>query len=427
MSGSRGLLNRSRRRSSTSKANHRSQAGDIESDSVARTRRLLRSPRKHLTTFASAAARRFSRLSSSNNNNKKKKKIPENREAEAEADAPTVAQQRLFAVLDAQDYLRAFVEEGWPQHAACITVDCGAALDEVRAIGLLPREAGVLACRRLVRAPVINEEIGIALWERLAAEAGRLRQGEQQEPGGGSDANGPGSGGEAERPGKLGGMVASFRERRRTRQRERQRRRELAAGACALCSNHCRAVADGVANNTTVNTPKKAASSSSSRSSPSPSPPPAPLPHRLRPKQLSRKPQNPADDFRQPAEQSPPRAAAQRFHHHDMESATTGSASMPPPPRRSSGVGVGGGGGSGGGDKTESLRQRISDAWSLLAFSLSSSSSSSLSSSSSSRKPSSAGTETSTSTAATTTIALSEGFPCLREGRKSVLCEGRSG
>ncbi|KAL2127376.1 hypothetical protein VTI74DRAFT_10825 [Chaetomium olivicolor] len=81
--------------------------------------------------------------------------------------------KEVMAVWDAQEYLRAFINEHWPSRSNSITIDCSISIDELRAIGQLPKSDGVLACRRLLRVPVINEEVGLSLYERLVKDATR--------------------------------------------------------------------------------------------------------------------------------------------------------------------------------------------------------------------------------------------------------------
>jgi hypothetical protein len=76
-----------------------------------------------------------------------------------------------MAVWDAEDYIKAFIDEHWSNHAAHIHSDCHITLEELHALGRLPQAEGSLACRRLLRAPVIHEEVALSLWEQLAAEA----------------------------------------------------------------------------------------------------------------------------------------------------------------------------------------------------------------------------------------------------------------
>ncbi|KAM7186028.1 hypothetical protein V8F20_011563 [Naviculisporaceae sp. PSN 640] len=78
---------------------------------------------------------------------------------------------RLNSILDSREFVTAFVQEGWESHWSHITITCDLTLQELHNLGHLPRTQGIRECRKLVRAPVINDEIGIALWEKLATMA----------------------------------------------------------------------------------------------------------------------------------------------------------------------------------------------------------------------------------------------------------------
>ncbi|KAH8888566.1 hypothetical protein GQ53DRAFT_871594 [Thozetella sp. PMI_491] len=103
-----------------------------------------------------------------------------------EADSALAAQQAAIdaetayrnSIWEAQDHLKAFVKERWGAHWALVTIECAIPLDELYELGRLPDREGTRACRKLVRVPVINEEIGIALWKHLAQE---LKQREEQQ------------------------------------------------------------------------------------------------------------------------------------------------------------------------------------------------------------------------------------------------------
>lgn len=76
--------------------------------------------------------------------------------------------QRRNSQWDAREFIEAFVREGWESYWSSITVTCDITLQELHNIGHLPRSQGTRECRKLLRAPVINDEIGTALWEKLA-------------------------------------------------------------------------------------------------------------------------------------------------------------------------------------------------------------------------------------------------------------------
>ncbi|KAK3384390.1 hypothetical protein B0T24DRAFT_674153 [Lasiosphaeria ovina] len=88
------------------------------------------------------------------------------REAELEQ---SLEVQRRDSIWEAHEFIKAFVQSGWASYSSSITIDCDLTLDDLHQLGYLPRSQGTRACRRLVRVPVINEEIGVALWQKLEA------------------------------------------------------------------------------------------------------------------------------------------------------------------------------------------------------------------------------------------------------------------
>ncbi|KAK0709635.1 hypothetical protein B0T26DRAFT_786022 [Lasiosphaeria miniovina] len=88
------------------------------------------------------------------------------REAELEQ---SLEFQRWDSIWEAHEFIKAFVQSGWASYSSSITIDCDLTLDDLHQLGYLPRSQGTRACRRLVRVPVINEEIGVALWQKLKA------------------------------------------------------------------------------------------------------------------------------------------------------------------------------------------------------------------------------------------------------------------
>jgi hypothetical protein len=88
---------------------------------------------------------------------------------------------RAIAVWEAQEFLREFVQEGWPDHVSSFTIQCNMSLDELRIIGLFEKSNGIRMCQRIVRVPVISEEVGTALWEKLAEPARRTSALQQEE------------------------------------------------------------------------------------------------------------------------------------------------------------------------------------------------------------------------------------------------------
>ncbi|TPX15433.1 uncharacterized protein E0L32_004413 [Thyridium curvatum] len=88
----------------------------------------------------------------------------------------------LDAVFDARDYVSEFVREGWESHWDSIRITCDIPIHELRGFGNLDAAPGTAACKRLVQVPVINDEIGHALWCHLVEQqrgSGSLEQDRQ--------------------------------------------------------------------------------------------------------------------------------------------------------------------------------------------------------------------------------------------------------
>jgi hypothetical protein len=71
-------------------------------------------------------------------------------------------------------------------------VECALPLDELHALGRLPRAEGLRACGRLVRVPVVHEEVALSLWEFLVARGGegeeeKEKEGEKEKEKGGEE------------------------------------------------------------------------------------------------------------------------------------------------------------------------------------------------------------------------------------------------
>ncbi|KAL2261085.1 hypothetical protein VTK26DRAFT_4720 [Humicola hyalothermophila] len=131
-----------------------------------------------------------------------------------------------MAIWEAEDFIRSFIGENWSSYAVSISIDCDIPIDELRSIGLLPEFEGFQACRRLVRVPVIHEEVAASLWKKLAEaakeDAAARRSAEQAgcEEGEGEE--------------------TANRNTRRQKQQKRQKRREASRrGRCAYCHNNC--------------------------------------------------------------------------------------------------------------------------------------------------------------------------------------------
>ena len=105
----------------------------------------------------------------------------QNQETSAGQEKSAVEVDRRDSILDAQDFVRDFVRERWKARWDSIRIECGLTMAELKALGRLPRSDGTQACCRLIRAPVIYEEIAITLWERLAEDEAASTQNRERE------------------------------------------------------------------------------------------------------------------------------------------------------------------------------------------------------------------------------------------------------
>lgn len=103
------------------------------------------------------------------------------RDKEAFEEAERLAEARRESILNAQEFVADFVRERWGQHWHMIRIESDVTEAELRDLGRLPRDEGVRACCRLVRVPVIYEEIAIALWERLAEDVAEEGKGAESD------------------------------------------------------------------------------------------------------------------------------------------------------------------------------------------------------------------------------------------------------
>ncbi|TLS24872.1 hypothetical protein PpBr36_08604 [Pyricularia pennisetigena] len=76
------------------------------------------------------------------------------------------------AVWEACEYLRGFVRDNWGEGAAhAAVIECEVPMARICEFGRLPERQGTRCCTRLVRIPVLAEEIGHRLWRMLSEEA----------------------------------------------------------------------------------------------------------------------------------------------------------------------------------------------------------------------------------------------------------------
>ncbi|KAK3333736.1 hypothetical protein B0T19DRAFT_440469 [Cercophora scortea] len=94
------------------------------------------------------------------------------RDSSQDPPEPVDSPQRRESIWQAQEFIRIFVQEHWEDHWESVAIICELTLDELHKLGHLPKDEGTMACRRLLRVPVIHEEISIALWTKLAEITG---------------------------------------------------------------------------------------------------------------------------------------------------------------------------------------------------------------------------------------------------------------
>lgn len=75
------------------------------------------------------------------------------------------------SVQDAIEWIKSTIcEQGrWEEHLSFIRVDCPHNMAELRQLGRLSKAEGTTQCRKMIRIPVLYDEIGCFLWEKLAA------------------------------------------------------------------------------------------------------------------------------------------------------------------------------------------------------------------------------------------------------------------
>lgn len=80
---------------------------------------------------------------------------------------------RRASIHAANEFLHSLIasQPQWQPHLTQIRIDCPHTLSELQSLGHLPRAEGVRACRKLVRIPVLYDEIALFVWMRLAEMA----------------------------------------------------------------------------------------------------------------------------------------------------------------------------------------------------------------------------------------------------------------
>lgn len=77
------------------------------------------------------------------------------------------------SICAANDFIHDLItsDDRWSSHIALIRINCPYTLNELHGLGSLPQPEGVAACRKLIRVPVIHEELGLFIWTQLATLA----------------------------------------------------------------------------------------------------------------------------------------------------------------------------------------------------------------------------------------------------------------
>lgn len=72
---------------------------------------------------------------------------------------------------DATEWIENTIRERgrWEEHLSLIRIDCPHTMTELRQLGRLSKSEGTRQCRKMIRIPVLYDEIGCFLWEKLAA------------------------------------------------------------------------------------------------------------------------------------------------------------------------------------------------------------------------------------------------------------------
>ncbi|KAK2597568.1 hypothetical protein N8I77_012347 [Diaporthe amygdali] len=72
---------------------------------------------------------------------------------------------------DASEWIKSTIREQgrWEEHLSFLRIDCPHTMAELLQLGRLSRSEGTKQCRKMIRIPVLYNEIGCFLWEKLAA------------------------------------------------------------------------------------------------------------------------------------------------------------------------------------------------------------------------------------------------------------------
>lgn len=80
-------------------------------------------------------------------------------------------QEQGDSVEDATEWIKTTIREQgrWEEHLSLMRIDCPHTMAELRQLGRLSKSDGTKQCRKMIRIPVLYDEIGCFLWEKLAA------------------------------------------------------------------------------------------------------------------------------------------------------------------------------------------------------------------------------------------------------------------
>lgn len=75
--------------------------------------------------------------------------------------------KRADEMMQAQNFIRSFIQDFYHQHAGNIKVTCSLTMGELYRVSQLQEDEGVRHCGKLIQVPVIFEEVSLALWRHM--------------------------------------------------------------------------------------------------------------------------------------------------------------------------------------------------------------------------------------------------------------------
>lgn len=99
--------------------------------------------------------------------------LPHTESEELASSSDEQDQHRRASIGTARDFIYDLIrsDDRWSSHLPLIRINCPYSFNELHALGNLTQFEGVAACRKLVRVPVIHEELGLFIWTQLAPRA----------------------------------------------------------------------------------------------------------------------------------------------------------------------------------------------------------------------------------------------------------------